>query len=103
MPARALVLIMSFSHAQDLDVLAACLMRQRVQADLPFVGLIGSQTKWASFRQRLVQRGFTAQELAHVTCPIGVPGITWQGARGDCCGRGGTSLADLQPRGGEPA
>jgi xanthine dehydrogenase accessory factor len=70
------VLIMSFSHAQDLDVLAACLMRQRVQADLPFVGLIGSQTKWASFRQRLLQRGFTAQELAHVTCPIGVPGIT---------------------------
>jgi xanthine dehydrogenase accessory factor len=70
------VLIMSYSHTQDLEVLAACLMRQRVQADLPFVGLIGSQTKWASFRQRLVQRGFTAQELAHVTCPIGVPGIT---------------------------
>lgn len=69
------VLIMSHSHAQDLEVLAACLMRQRNQADLPFVGLIGSQTKWASFRQRLVQRGFGAQELAHVTCPIGVPGI----------------------------
>ncbi|MEI8326438.1 MAG: xanthine dehydrogenase accessory protein XdhC [Betaproteobacteria bacterium] len=70
------VLIMSFSHAEDLDVLAACLQRQREFGDLPYLGLIGSQTKWASFRQRLLGRGFSAQELAHVTCPIGVPGIS---------------------------
>ena len=69
------VLIMSFSHAEDLDIVAACLLRQRRQADLPYVGLIGSQTKWASFRRRLESQGFTAQELAHVTCPIGVAGI----------------------------
>jgi xanthine dehydrogenase accessory factor len=69
------VLIMSFSHAEDLDVVAACLQRQRERADLPYVGLIGSETKWASFRQRLLVRGFSEQELAHVTCPIGVPGI----------------------------
>lgn len=69
------VLIMSFSHAEDLDVVAACLTRQRLQADLPYIGLIGSQTKWATFRHRLLLRGYTPQELAHVTCPIGVPGI----------------------------
>jgi xanthine dehydrogenase accessory factor len=69
------VLIMSFSHAEDLDVLGACLQRQREQADLPYLGLIGSRTKWASFRNRLAARGFTDQELAHVTNPIGVPGI----------------------------
>ena len=69
------VLIMSFSHAEDLDVVAACLMRQRQRADLPFVGLIGSQTKWATFSHRLAARGFTPAELAHVTCPIGVAGI----------------------------
>jgi xanthine dehydrogenase accessory factor len=69
------VLVMSFSHAEDLDIVAACLQRQRVRADLPFIGLIGSQTKWASFRQRLLARGCTEAELAHVTCPIGVPGI----------------------------
>ena len=69
------VLIMSFSHAEDLEVVAACLTRQRLQADLPYVGLIGSQTKWATFGHRLEARGFTPQELAHVTCPIGVPGI----------------------------
>ena len=69
------VLIMSFSHAEDLDVLAACLKRQREKADLPYIGLIGSQTKWATFRHRLQARGFTDAELAHVTCPIGVAGI----------------------------
>jgi len=72
----ALVLIMSFSHAEDLDVVAACLLRQRLHGDLPFVGLIGSKTKWATFRHRLLARGFSEAELAHITCPIGIPGIT---------------------------
>jgi len=71
----ARVLVMSFSHAEDLDVVAACLARQRAHGDLPYVGLIGSKTKWASFRQRLLARGFSEAELAHITCPIGVPGI----------------------------
>jgi xanthine dehydrogenase accessory factor len=70
------VLIMSFSHAEDLDVVAACLKRQRERSDLPYVGLIGSKTKWATFRRRLEARGFTPAELVHVTCPIGVPGIS---------------------------
>lgn len=74
--AQSCVLIMSFSHAEDLDVLAACLQRQRVQADLPYIGLIGSKTKWATFCNRLRTRGFTDSELAHVTSPIGVPGIS---------------------------
>ena len=69
------VLIMSFSHAEDLEVLAACLKRQRAFADLPYIGLIGSKTKWATFRSRLQARGFTPDELAHVTSPIGVSGI----------------------------
>ena len=69
------VLIMSFSHAEDLDVVAACLQRLRERDDLPSIGLIGSKTKWATFRHRLEDRGFTAPELARITCPIGVPGI----------------------------
>jgi xanthine dehydrogenase accessory factor len=71
----AAVLIMSFSHAEDLDVVAACLMRQRAHADLAFIGLIGSQTKWSTFRHRLAARGFSDNELAGVTCPIGIDGI----------------------------
>lgn len=71
----ACVLIMSFSHAEDLDVLTQCLARQRKEQDLPYIGLIGSKTKWATFRHRLEARGYSAEELGHVTCPIGVPGI----------------------------
>lgn len=73
---QSLVLIMSFSHAEDLDIVAACLLRQRARGDLPFIGLIGSRTKWATFRHRLEARGFSEAELAQVTCPIGLPGIT---------------------------
>ena len=69
------VLIMSFSHAEDLDVVAQCLLRQRERNDLLWIGLIGSKTKWASFRHRLESRGFGAVELDRVTCPIGLPGI----------------------------
>jgi xanthine dehydrogenase accessory factor len=73
--ANSHVLIMSFSHAEDLDIVAACLLRQRTRADLPFIGLIGSKTKWATFRHRLEDRGFSEAELEHITCPIGVDGI----------------------------
>ena len=45
------------------------------RADLPFIGLIGSKTKWATFRQRLEARGFRPEELAQVTSPIGLPGL----------------------------
>ena len=69
------VLIMSFSHAEDLDIVMACLLRQRLHGDLPYVGLIGSKTKWATFHARLKARGFTEQEMDQVTCPIGLPGM----------------------------
>lgn len=70
------VLIMSFSHAEDLEIVQQCLKRYREQRDLPFIGLIGSKTKWATFKNRLRERGFTDAELARVTCPIGVSGIS---------------------------
>jgi len=70
------VLVMSFSHAEDLDIVAACLARVRQQDDLGFIGLIGSRTKWATFGRRLRERGFSEAECQRVTCPIGLPGIT---------------------------
>lgn len=69
------VLVMSHSHAEDFDIVAACLQRLRRQDDLSYIGLIGSRSKWASFRHRLQQRGFGAAELARVTSPIGVAGV----------------------------
>jgi xanthine dehydrogenase accessory factor len=73
--AGSAVLVMSFSHAEDLDVVAQCLRRQREHGDLASIGLIGSATKWATFRRRLTERGFLAPELDRVRCPIGLPGI----------------------------
>jgi xanthine dehydrogenase accessory factor len=75
LPAQTRVLIMSFSHAEDLAVVDACLKRQQRLGDLPFVGLIGSRSKWAAFRHRLEARGHDEAALARVTCPIGLPGI----------------------------
>jgi len=69
------VLIMSFSHAEDLEIVAACLKRVRERDDLPFIGLIGSKSKWGTFRHRLEARGFAEAEITRVTCPIGVPGV----------------------------
>jgi xanthine dehydrogenase accessory factor len=69
------VLIMSFSHAEDLEVVGACLKRLRERDDLPFIGLIGSKSKWAAFTHRLEARGFAAAEIARITCPIGVAGV----------------------------
>jgi xanthine dehydrogenase accessory factor len=69
------VLIMSYSHAEDLELVAACLRRQRAAGDLAFIGLIGSASKWAGFRRRLRERGFDDAWLDQVRCPVGLPGI----------------------------
>jgi xanthine dehydrogenase accessory factor len=62
---RSRVLIMSYSHAEDFDIVAACLVRCRERADdLPLIGLIGSKTKWATFAHRLEARGFGLPGIA---------------------------------------
>jgi xanthine dehydrogenase accessory factor len=48
----------------------------RSQDDLPFIGLIGSATKWATFQRRLREKGFAEEEIQRITCPIGLPGIS---------------------------
>lgn len=66
-PADSAVLIMTHDHALDLEVLARALKR----GCFPYLGLIGSERKWKRFQGRLLQRGFSAEELASVRCPIG--------------------------------
>lgn len=75
LPAGSRVVILTHSHVEDWDITAACLARQRDAGDLPFVGLIGSASKWASFRRRLLERGFDAAAVDAVQCPVGIPGI----------------------------
>ena len=71
-PGGALVFIMSHSHAIDFELCRAALSR----ADLPFVGLIGSATKRARFRQRLTAEGFSEPQLSRLVSPIGLAGIS---------------------------
>lgn len=64
------VLIMTHDHALDRALLDTLLGRD----DLASLGVIGSDSKWASFRRRLKDAGHSDERLAEVRCPIGVPG-----------------------------
>jgi len=64
-PAGAMVLVMTHSHALDLDIVERALRR----SDLGFVGLIGSETKAAKFRAQLLRKNVPVEKLV---CPIGL-------------------------------
>jgi xanthine dehydrogenase accessory factor len=70
-PDGAFVLVMSHSHALDLDIVAAALGAQR----FPYVGLIGSATKRARFLARLGEMGLGEAAGRHLVCPVGVPAL----------------------------
>ena len=65
-------LVMTHHHGLDLRLSEQILRR----GDAAWFGLIGSQTKRASFEHRLKERGIPAFALQNMICPIGVPGIT---------------------------
>ena len=65
---ESLVLVMTHDHALDLALLEALLER----GGFPYVGMIGSQRKWARFRKRLLARGFDEGAVDSVRCPIGL-------------------------------
>ncbi len=71
LPAGADLVVVTHSHALDLDIVDAALRRGAHR----YLGLIGSQTKRATFLTRLEARGRTPEQLATLTCPIGLPGI----------------------------
>lgn len=64
-PPGAFCLVMTHSHALDLEIVGAVLKR----GDFAFLGLIGSDTKAAKFRARLQARGIDTSRL---TCPVGL-------------------------------
>jgi xanthine dehydrogenase accessory factor len=66
------VLVMTHSHAIDFDICTKALRRD----DLAYVGLIGSAAKRRRFEKRFREQGLGDAEIARLTCPIGVDGIT---------------------------
>jgi xanthine dehydrogenase accessory factor len=65
-------LVMTHSHALDLDLVEAILRRD----DIAFCGMIGSDTKRRTFENGLAKRGLDASALARFTCPIGIASLT---------------------------
>ena len=68
-PANADVLVLTHSHALDLDICLELIKRD----DLAYIGLIGSKTKAATFKKRFEQRGYAGAAIARINCPIGRP------------------------------
>jgi xanthine dehydrogenase accessory factor len=72
-PTDSHVLVMTHDHAQDRELIAALLSRESSgRGVLKSIGMIGSQSKWASFRSRLTAAGFDDTALLRVRCPIGL-------------------------------
>ncbi len=69
-PAHAEHLILTFSHALDLELCHRILGHQ-----FRTLGLIGSETKWARFRSRLTALGHSDAQISRICCPIGDPGL----------------------------
>lgn len=69
-PAMAEHLILTYSHALDLE-----LCHRLLTHGFAACGLIGSATKWARFRSRLAALGHAPETIARITCPIGDPAL----------------------------
>ena len=64
---RTYVAIMTHRHDLDEAIVEDVLARPA-----RYVGLIGSETKWRRFRERLEGRGVSRETLDRVRCPIGI-------------------------------
>lgn len=69
-PAGADHLILTYSHALDLD-----LCHRLLGHGFRSAGLIGSATKWARFRSRLAALGHADGQIDRIACPIGDPAL----------------------------
>lgn len=69
-PAHAEHLILTFSHAFDLEI-----CHRLLGHGFGAAGLIGSATKWARFRSRLKALGHREGQIDHIRCPIGDPSL----------------------------
>jgi xanthine dehydrogenase accessory factor len=71
LPANSWVLIMTHNHQLDFDLVCAALKRD----DIDYLGMIGSDTKARRFQTRLAHREFSAQQIARLISPVGLPEV----------------------------
>ena len=64
-------LILTHNHQLDFTLTEQLLKQNRAC----FIGVIGSQTKAKRFRMRLAHKQFSDDQIAQITCPIGLDGI----------------------------
>lgn len=70
-PPGSFALVMTHSHALDLEIIDAVLRNPRFS----YAGLIGSATKRARFSKRLREAGVAENRIEELVCPIGIPSI----------------------------
>jgi xanthine dehydrogenase accessory factor len=70
-PAGAWHVVMTYSHAIDLEVCQTVLAR----GDFAYLGLIASKTKRARFVRRFRDAGLPEAAIARLHAPIGLPGL----------------------------
>ncbi len=70
-PSGSFVVVMTHSHALDLQIVESALDAER----FGYVGLIGSATKRARFVKRMGEAGLSAEAIEALVCPIGIEGI----------------------------
>jgi xanthine dehydrogenase accessory factor len=71
-PARTRFVVMTHDHALDYQLCRVILER----TDGAWLGLIGSASKAARFKSRLLRDGLSRESVSGLNCPIGVPGIS---------------------------
>ena len=71
LPAGSWVVIMTHDHQLDFELAEKALK----QPDLPYVGMIGSQTKAKRFVHRLQSKGISDGQLSRFVTPIGLSDI----------------------------
>jgi len=65
-------LILTHNHQLDFELCQSILKRD----DALWMGVIGSDTKAKRFQYRLSQRGFSAQQIEQMICPVGLKEVT---------------------------
>jgi xanthine dehydrogenase accessory factor len=70
-PTGTRYVVLTHDHALDYELCRSILRR----GDSSWLGLIGSASKAARFRSRLLRDGISRETLSALTCPIGIPGI----------------------------